>query len=279
MQAAARSVYVSADMEGCASLVHWDEVRPSASSEYQRACELMTDEVNAVVEGALAGGAATVVVNDSHSQMRNLIAERLHPQALSVSGRLKRQFMLEGIVWRRFAGACFVGYHGGVGYPNAVMDHTYSPRLIFECRLNGSAVGETTLNAALAGHYGVPVILVSGDQTTVEEARRNLPWAVTVETKKSLSAYAADSISPGAARWALRRAAETATRNAAVGKPYALRPPIVMEIDTVKTSQADLLELIPGCRRAGARSVAFEHDDFPASYRSLMAAIFLGSTA
>src|SRR5205807_5728301 len=122
----------------------------------------------------LACGAARVTVNDSHSFMRNLIAGEVQPAVELVSGGLKPHFMLQGLT-ADFDAAFFVGYHGAIGDERAVMGHTYSPRIIFECRLGGLAVGETTINAALAGHLGVPVALVAGDQTTLEEARRNLP--------------------------------------------------------------------------------------------------------
>lgn len=238
----------------------------------------MTDEVNAAVEGALVGGAARVVVNDSHSQMRNLVVDRLHPKATTISGRLKPQFMLEGID-SKFAGAFFLGYHGGVGCASAVMDHTYSPRIIFECRLNGQPVGEMTLNAALAGRYGVPVLLVSGDRTTLAEATRNLPWAIAVETKVSLSAYSADCLSPSRTCDALRAAATRALQSARAASPYVLPLPVTMEIDTQKTAHADVIELIPGCRRLGPRTVGFVSEDFAETYRTLMAIIYLGSAA
>src|SRR4029077_3194162 len=124
----------SVDMEGCADVVHWDEVRPSPSLEYERARAIMTDEVNAVVTGAFDGGAESVTVNDSHSTMRNLIVERLDARATIVSGRLKPLFMLQGISQEHTA-AFFIGYHGAIGDAEAVLGHTYSPRVIFECRL------------------------------------------------------------------------------------------------------------------------------------------------
>src|SRR5579863_4947050 len=114
------SIYVSVDMEGCADIVHWDEVRPSTSREYVRSREIVTDEVNAVVAGAFDGGAAAVTVNDSHSTMRNLLTERLDQRATVVSGRLKPNFMLEGLT-PEFSAAFFIAYHGAIGAAEAVM--------------------------------------------------------------------------------------------------------------------------------------------------------------
>jgi len=270
------AAYVSVDLEGCADVVHWDEVRPSERAEYRRSRHVMTAETNAVLDGLIAGGAMRVVVNDAHSAMRNLIAERLHSSVELVGGRFKPLFMLEGI-GTQFAAACFVGYHGAIGDARAVMGHTYSPRVVYECRLNGEPVGEVTINAALAGHFGVPVVLVSGDRATLDEARRVLPWAVCVETKRSISYHAAECIAPGLLQERLRDTARHAMSNATNAKAYALCAPISIEIDTLKTAHADLFCLIPGCRRIAPRTVEYRADDMPAVYRALVAMIYLGS--
>ena len=264
-------------MEGCADLVHWDEVRPSPTRDYERARAVMTREVDAVVRGAFDGNATAVVVNDSHSTMRNLFTDRIDPRATIVSGRLKPHFMLEGLTTEHTA-AFFVGYHGAIGDAQAVMGHTYSPKVIFECRLAGVPVGELTINAALAGAFGVPVTLVSGDRTTLAEAETVLPWAVLVETKQSISYHAAQCRSPHAVEAELRDAAARAcaVRDA---KPFALAAPVTMEIDTHTTAQADHLELIPGIERRGPRSIAFTDGDFRAVYRALQAVIYLGAAA
>ena len=270
------SIFVSVDMEGCATLVHWDEVRPSADAAYERARRLMTAEVNAALEGAYGGGATRVVVNDSHSTMRNLIAGDVDARAEIVSGRLKPHFMLQGID-REFDVAFFIGYHGAIGDARAVMGHTYSPRVIFECRINGEPVGETTINAALAGHFGVPVALVSGDRTTLDEVKRNLPWAIGVETKSSIGYYCAEGSSPAEVCAALRDGSRQAMARIADMRPFVVPAPIVMEIDTMRSSQADLLELVPGMRRAGARRVEYAAEDFAQIYRALMVVIYLGA--
>jgi D-amino peptidase len=275
------NVFVSADIEGCATLVHWDEVLPSADIAYERARWLMTGEVNAVLAGAFAAGAANAVVNDSHSRMRNLIAGDVDTSATVVTGRLKPLYMLEGIA----AGAApadaafFLGYHGAINDAAAVMAHTYSPRLIFELRLNGEPVGEVTINAALAGHFGVPVALVTGDQATIAEARRNLPWAVGVQTKTSIGYFAADCLSPAAVCDALRDGARRAIEDLVQMQIYLLPAPVVMELDTLRASQADALELIPGMQRRAARTVAFRADDFASIYRAMTAAIHIGTAA
>lgn len=237
----------------------------------------MTSETDAVCRGAFAAGASRAFVNDSHSVMRNLVLEGLDPRVEVVSGRLKPQFMLQGV--EGCDAAFFVGYHGAIGDAQAVMGHTYSPRIIFECRLNGEPVGETTINAALAGRHGVPVALVSGDRTTLDEVRRHLPWALTVETKSSIGYFAADCLSPPAVREALEEAGAAAVRALPAMKPFVMPAPVEMEIDTIRTSQADMVELVPGMRRVAARTVSYRADDFAEIYRALMAVIYIGAAA
>ncbi len=273
------SVFISADMEGCATLVHWDEVQPGGSAAYARARNIVAAEVNAALEGAFAAGARGAVVNDSHSAMRNLVVDGLDPRARLVTGRGKPLYMLQGIEAQRGALAFFLGYHGAIGDLHAVMGHTYSPRVIFECRLAGQAVGELTINAALAGHHGVPVVLVSGDSTTLAEAQRTVPWAARVETKKSLSYFAADCLSPEAVQDALRAAGADAVRRKDEMRLYTLEPPVVLEIDTMKTSQADVLGGLSGFTRKGPRSIAFSGSDMAEVYRALIATITLGAAA
>ena len=273
------SVFISADMEGCASIVHWDEVQPGASEAYKRARTIVASEVNAALEGALGAGARDAVVNDAHSAMRNLVTFGLDVRARVVTGRGKPLYMLEGIQSEGKALAFFIGYHGAIGDRDAVMGHTYSPRVIFECRLAGQVVGELTINAALAGHYRVPVALVSGDSTTLAEAARNIPWAVRVETKRSLSYFAADCLSPKAVQEAMRSAGADAVRRSSDMRLFVLPPPILLEIDTLKTPQADALDGLGGFMRTGARSIAYSGDDMPEVYRALISIIHLGAAA
>jgi len=184
-------VYISIDMEGVAGVVHEDQtdpVDPRHSAEYNRFRRLMTGEANAAVEGALAAGARTVVVNDSHWLMRNLIAEELNPAAELISGNPKRWSMVEGVD-AGFDAALFVGYHARAGTRQATIDHTYTDR-VHEVRLNGRPVGELAINAALAGTHGVPVAMVSGDQALAAEARDLLGPAVeTIVVKQAVGRF------------------------------------------------------------------------------------------
>jgi len=258
-------VYLSVDMEGIAGVVHEDQtnpVDPRCAPEYARFRRLMTAEANAAIEGALAGGATRVLVNDSHWNMRNLLAEELHPGAALISGGPKLYSMMEGIDLGWDLAAC-IGYHAKAGTPGAVLDHTYTDR-IRDVRLNGRSVGELGLNAALAGCFGVPVALVSGDQAVAAEARELLGEELrTVVVKQSISRGAAQSLAPVVAcemmRTAMREVVEAAARRPP--PPLALGSPVRLEMDFQSTVHADHAAMAPGIERVGGRTVAFQHQD------------------
>ena len=194
-------VYVSVDMEGIAGVVHEDQtnpVEPRCGPEYARFQRLMTAEANAAIRGAFAGGATRVVVNDSHWNMRNLLAEELDERAELISGDPKPLSMMEGIA-DGFDAAFFVGYHAMAGTATAVLDHTYTD-LVAQARLNGRPIGELGINALLAGSFGVPVVLVTGDQATCAEGREWLGTGVgVVPVKTAIGRGAARSVAPAEA--------------------------------------------------------------------------------
>jgi D-amino peptidase len=261
-------VYISVDMEGVAGVVHEDQtdpVDPRHAAEYNRFRRLMTAEANAAVEGALAAGAERVLVNDSHWLMMNLLAEELHPAAELLSGGPKARSMVEGIDGG-FDAALFVGYHARAGVGHAIIDHTYTSR-VHEARLNGRPVGELAINAALAGTYGVPVALVSGDQALAAEARETLgPSVETVIVKHAVGRFAARSVAPSVACRLIRDGVI-----AALGRPHApfrLPAPIHLEVDFALTQMADMAELVPGSVRTAGRTVAFTHDDYREVFRA-----------
>jgi D-amino peptidase len=261
-------VYISVDMEGVAGVAHEDQTDPTDArhaGEYNRSCRLMTAEANAAIEGALAAGATRILVNDSHWLMRNLLPEELNPSAELLSGTPKRHSMMEGIELGFDAAIC-VGYHARAGTPNAVIDHTYTSR-VHEARLNGRPVGELALNAALAGTWDVPVVLVSGDQALAAEAREVLGEAVeTVVVKHAVGRFAARSLSPAEACRRIRAGAA-----AALGRPhrpFRLDPPVQLEVELAATQMADMAELVPGSERTGGRTIRYRHDDYREVFRA-----------
>ncbi|HEY8258772.1 MAG TPA: M55 family metallopeptidase [Gemmatimonadales bacterium] len=270
-------VYISVDMEGVAGIVHEDQtdpVDPRHAGEYNRFRRLMTGEANAAVEGALLAGAKTIVVNDSHWLMRNLLAEELHPAAELLSGGPKLRSMVEGIE-AGFDAALFVGYHARAGTTHAIIDHTYTDR-VHEARLDGRPVGELGINAALAGVYGVPVAMVSGDQALAAEARDLLgPTIETVIVKHAVGRFAARSVHPTEACRRIREGASVALRRA--HSPFTLPSPITLEVDFALTQMADMAELVPGAVRTSGRTLQYRHDDYREVFRAWRALYNLAS--
>jgi D-amino peptidase len=266
-------VFLSVDMEGIGGVVHEDQtnpVDPRCAGEYGRFRRLMTLEANAAIEGAIAGGATRILVNDSHWAMRNLLAEELHPAAELLSGGPKTWSMMEGIElgWDL---AAFIGYHAKAGTAHAILDHTYTSRIL-DVRLNGRSVGELGINAALAGAHGVPVAVVSGDQALAAEVRDLLGPAVqAVIVKYAVSRHAARSVAPERAREMIREALRAAVAAAKAGHAPALSivaQPVELEVDFTLTVQADHAAMAPGFERKGPRTVGYRHGDYREIFRA-----------
>jgi len=278
-------VYLSVDMEGIAGVVHEDQtnpVDPRCATEYSRFRRLMTREANAAIEGALAGGATKILVNDSHWTMRNLLAEELHPAAELLSGGPKTWSMMEGID-RGWDLAGFIGYHAKAGTVKAILDHTYTSR-IQDVRLNGLSVGELGINAALAGAFGVPLAVVSGDDAIAAEAHSLLGDSVrTVTVKEAVSRHSARSAAPEVACTMIREAMRevvTAHRAGESGAQlFVLAAPVHLEVDFTLTVEADHAAMVPGFVRSGPRSVAFSHDDYREVFRAFRTMFNLGGLA
>ena len=270
-------VYISVDMEGVAGVVHEDQtdpIRPRHAGEYNRFRRLMTNEANAAITGALDAGATRVLVNDSHWFMRNLLAEELHPAAELMSGGPKLLSMVEGIQ-EGFDAAMFIGYHARAGTRNATIDHTYTSR-VYEARINGQAVGELALNAALAGVYGVGVALVSGDQSLAAEAKGLLGNTVeTIVVKEAVGRFGARSLAPSVACERIRAGAAAALRRK--HEPFSFLAPIRLEVDFVATQMADMAELVPGSSRIGGRTLEYAGTDYGEVFRAWRAMYNLAS--
>lgn len=261
-------VYISVDMEGVAGVVHEDQTDPTEprhAADYNRFRRLMTDEANAAIAGALEAGANAVLVNDSHWLMRNLLAEDLNPRAELLSGGPKRLSMVEGID-QGFDAAMFIGYHARAGTRNATIDHTYTSR-VYEARINGQAVGELALNAAIAGVHAVPIVLVSGDQALAAEATALLGAGVeTVIVKQAVGRFAAKSVAPVMACERIRSGASEALKRKHV--PFRFTSPIRLEVDFIVSQMADMAELVPGSTRVGGRTVAYIGEDYKEVFRA-----------
>ncbi len=268
-------IFISADMEGVSGVSSTDEMSPSGR-EYERARRLLTGDVNAAIQGAFEGGATGVVVNESHSLMRNLITEEVDPRAELIRGVVKRGCMMEGLD-ESFDAAFFIGYHSRQGTPYGVMNHTMLSREVHNLYLNGAEVGEMTINAAYAGQMGVPVALLTGDQTAVEEAHAafgedNLE---TVVVKEGRGRFTAKLLSPQVAQGRIREAAQSALSKASQVKPFVVPSPISMAIEFTSTAMAEVCSWIPTVKRSGPRKIEFEFADWRDGMGLLFALLWL----
>jgi len=271
-------LYISCDMEGTAAVSNWVQCDPSNTTEYPYYRRLMSQEVRAAIDGARGAGATEVLINDSHSSMRNVLWDELPDDVRMIYGNRKPYSMVQGVS-PEFSCVFFTGYHGAAGAANAALEHTYTPSVIYTIRMNGQPCSEATINAALAGYHGVPVTLITGDRATIEHAKVQMPWITGVIVKESIGKFVVDSISPASARNAIADGAREAMGKIAEAKPYVFEPPVTMEIDFVLSEQADNVELMPGFERIGGRTVRFVHDDYRTIFRAFIAAFRLGATA
>lgn len=256
------NVFVSIDMEGVAGVAHGEHVR-RGSDDYPTCRKLMAAEANAAVDGAVAAGATRIVVNDAHGDMRNLAAEDIDERAELLVGSPKVPHgMMQGI-GPAFDVALFVGYHARAGTEAAILDHSYAGAVILDLRVNGEQWGEAELNAALAGSFGVPVGMVSGDNQVCAQVSERLPGTRTVVVKQALGRSNALSAHPSRARQSIRDGAQAATEAAAAGslQPFTPPGPFHLEVDVVTTGMADVASIVPGATRRGPRTIAFEAPD------------------
>ncbi len=245
------------------------------SSEYARGRKLLTQDVNAAIEGAFSAGAKEVLVNDSHGGMNNILIEDLDSRARLISGSTKQLCQMEGIS-NEFDAAFFIAYHAMEGSERGVINHTFLGRTVSEIRLCGERVGETGTNAAIAAHFGVPVVLVTGDDRVCDEARERLGDIETVCVKKGLDRYVADCLPPARTRDMIFEAAAKAVRRAREIKPRVISAPIVFDVTFKSTAETTLATLFSDIKLTGPKSISLTADDMISGFKMLWGALLLG---
>lgn len=269
------NVYVSVDIEGITGVVHGDMMMPT-QREYDRGRRLMTGDANAAIEGLAQAGADYILVCDGHGPMRNLLFEDMHPAAhlLSGSGDAKEDCQLEAADSRPFDAAVFVGYHAMARTFQAIHPHTIAGAAVAELRVNGRPHGETGLNAAVLGSLGIPVVLVTGDTTTVAEARAFLGDAIeTVAVKEARGRNAAICRPPAATRPEITAAAKRGLERRDAIRPYTVELPMRLEVDFLTMQQCDRAARAAGVERTGPITIAVPGERPWAQYRTLWAAL------
>jgi len=260
---------IAVDMEGITGVSRWAHV-DSTHAEYQRFRKLMTADVNAAIAGALAElpASSEVVVADGHGSGQNILIEDLDPRARLHSGNAAPFAMLQGIESGVDA-VFFIGYHARMGSTPAVLDHTWSSSHVFNVWLNGRITGEIGLNASLCGHFGAPVLLLSGDQTASAEAQEWIDGIETAVVKVATSRYSAEALPPAISHERIRSAAAAAVRKFQAGSgPKPLQPgsPVTVAVEFINSAMADGALLTPGAKRLDARKVQLESPDMAQAY-------------
>lgn len=252
-------IFISADLEGINGVVAPEDVE-EVGAGYQQARVFMTEEVNATVEGAFAGGATEVIVCDSHNVSANIKVELLDQRAQLTRGDTRRNSMVHGLD-ETFDGAIFLGYHAKFGTQNAILDHSFSPTMIRDIRVNGLSVGELGFNGYFAAAKGVPLIMTTGDQALDKEAKAFCQDTDTVVVKYAEGRFCAKCLPRTQTQEMIRQGAEQAVKMAKEKKPVAVPESLTMEITFQQVNLADGAMRVPGTRRVDAMTVATDASD------------------
>lgn len=252
-------VFISADIEGTAGILNWDEAERT-HPDYAQFQALMTAEVLAACEGAQAAGATEIVIKDAHDSGRNLLLEHLPACVRIVRGWSGHPDGMMFGIDESFDATLYTGYHSKGGTEDNPLAHTSTLR-ISRLLLNGEVASEFTLNALCAARYGVPSVFLSGDKGICGDARALVPGIVTSETLEGVGA-ATISLSPLAARAAIREGAERALRDRNLDVLPAIAAKLEIVIEFSNPVDAYRASWYPGVRAAGPRTVAFASDDY-----------------
>lgn len=258
-----KKVYISADMEGISGIVGDDQVS-AGGAEYGRSRKLMAEDVNAAVRGAIAGGATEVVVNDSHGGQRNILPEDLDPSARLITHSFKRYGMMEGLD-ETFDAVLFIGYHAKADTPGGLFAHTGSG-VVRDVQIDGRSVGEGGMNTLLAGWYGVPVVLVTGDDVAVAQVREVATAARGVVVKRAINVRAAELMPLREARREIEASARMAVAEAKKSAPT--RPSSVrVRLRYRNFTYPEIAEAFPAIKRVEPDTIEFTATTMPEAYR------------
>ena len=268
-------VYMSVDLEGITGVVGSKQVmkNPGALPEVR---ELVTGDVNAAIEGAKEAGADTIWVNENHSGYE-LLFEKIDPIAEVLLGNPKPLQTIDGID-SSFDCVFMIGLHAQGGTESAVLDHTWKPKITTSLHVNGIKIGELGLNALVAGHFDVPVVLITGDDAAARESKALLGDVECAVVKYGIDRYSARCLHPSITREIIKKAASRAIQEIKRFKPFKLQPPYEIEIEYANSAFATRATWIPGAKRTGPFTVSFIAPDFIVGVKTFFAAATLPNT-
>ena len=252
-------IYISADMEGVVGAVTAEQLGPTGF-EYQRFREFMTQEVNAAIEAAFEAGATEVVVSDSHGNGQNLLIEKLPKNILLVRAFPRPLMMMQGIDVT-FDGVIFLGYHSSTTNPQGVRAHTMSSARLADVQLNNISMSEGSFNAAIAGHFNVPIIMVSGDDAAVKEVTALLGDVEGAVVKWNYGFHSAMTMMPEAAYDLIREKVKKAMGRIKAFKPYKLKTPVQLDVRFKNYRPSEVLSYLSIVERTAAHSIRFMGKD------------------
>lgn len=258
-QARRLKVLISVDMEGVAGAVTAEQLGPTGF-EYARFREFMTKEALAAVDAAKAAGATEVVVADAHGNGQNLLIEQFPPDVRVIRSWPRRLGMVAGVDGGVDA-LIFIGYHAGTNNPTGVRAHTFSSANLARVALNGTNVTEGSWNAAIAGHFGVPVIMMSGDDAAIAEVRGAIGGIEAAETKRTLGFHSALTLTPQASTNLIRERVAAAFGRRQDFKPYRVTGPVTVDVTFKNYMPAEVLAYLPMFERTDSHSVRFRAKD------------------
>ena len=248
-------VYISVDMEGVTGVVSNEQLGPTGF-EYQRFREFMTAEALAAIQGARDAGATEILLSDSHGNGQNLLIERLPADVKVVRSWPRPLMMMQGID-SSFDAAVFIGYHSGTTNAKGVRAHTISSARLTSVELNGRSMSEAGINAAIAGHFGVPVVMISGDDAAVEEARSMIGNLESAVVKQSLSFHSAVTMTPEAGQALIRQRVAAGVQRRASFKPFVLTAPIRLDVTFKNYRPPEMLAYLPIVERISAHAIRY----------------------
>lgn len=252
-------IFISADMEGVVGAVTGEQLSPGGF-EYERFRGFMTAEVNAAIDAARAAGATEFVIADAHGNGQNLLIEQL-PDDVTIVRSWPRELSMMGGIDDTFDGVIFIGYHSSTGNTRGVRAHTMSSATITSVRLNGIEMTEGSINAAMAGHYGVPVIMVSGDDVAVAENQVLIGDIEGAVVKWAKGFHSAETLTPEAAYEVIRTRTASAISRINDFEPYVLDTPIELELSLKHYRPVEVLSYLPNVERINSHTIRYTGED------------------
>jgi D-amino peptidase len=265
-------VFISVDIEGATGIASFSQCGRADGSHYDYAFarRMLTGDVNAAIRGARSAGATEVVVKDAHGNCKNLLVDELEPGTQLISGFYPRNdYMMDGLD-ESFGAAFLIGYHGMAGSLHGMMEHALSGG-VHKFWVNGALAGEIAVSAALAGSYGVPLVLVTSDKAGCDEAVAALPGVRTYSTKEGYGKYMGRMLHPSETWPDIEKAAREAVEAASNIEPYVVAEPVTMRCEFRTSEEGDYASMLPDCNRLDAYTIEFKRPTLRKAHSAMLA--------